>query len=96
MIASAFRDGYIMWVSCFLQEFNKGLFDFLIATDDVHSASHDCEADEDGAHPDGSPEEAAMAGGSAEAARSGGAQKKGKKRKQRTERDEEFGVTRCD
>ncbi len=28
-----------------LKEFNKGLFDYLIATDDVHSAAHDCEGD---------------------------------------------------
>ena len=68
----------------------------MIATDDVHSASHDCEADEDGTLPDGSPQEAAVVGGTVEAASSGGAQKKGKKRKQRTERDEEFRVTRCD
>lgn len=78
---------------CPAQEFNKGLFDYLIATDDVHSASHDREADEDGDHPEGSREEA-VADGGGEATAGGKVQKKGKKRKQRTERDEEFGVTR--
>lgn len=81
------------------QEFNKGLFDYLIATDDVHSASHDRDADENGDHPEGSRTEGAAAateggGADSEAAASGKGQKKGKKRKQRTERDEEFGVTR--
>ncbi len=46
-----------------LQEFNKGLFDYLIATDDVHSAAHDRDGDDaqqDGAQkPPGAAEPAA-------------------------------------
>ena len=81
-----------------LQEFNKGLFDYLIATDDVHSASHDREAELEDGHPLGSRPEASAAagpsGGQTTAANSTAPKKRGK-RKGRPEKDEEFGVTRC-
>ena len=63
-----------------LQEFNKGLFDYLIATDDVHAAA-----------ADGEP---AGGGGKQQQQQRGkrkgdGGGKRGQQRK-----DEEFGVTR--
>jgi ATP-dependent RNA helicase DDX56/DBP9 len=65
-----------------LQEFNKGLFDYLIATDDVHAAA-------DGETPAG--------GGGKQQQRGkrkgeGGGRGGGKRGQQR--KDEEFGVTR--
>lgn len=57
----------IYMLLCFLQEFNKGLFDYLIATDDVHGAAAD---------------DAAAAGGSKQQRRKGGGGRdKGSKRK---------------
>ncbi len=61
-----------------LQEFNKGLFDYLVATDDVHAAG-----------PDG--EDGRGAGrGKRKDRGSGSGQRKG----QGPRKDEEFGVTR--
>ena len=85
------------------QEFNKGLFDYLIATDDIKSAAHDRDdggaADRDelqqqsqnGAEPAPAPE---ANGAHVAVAKGGKPVKKGKKRKG-GQKDEEFGITRC-
>ena len=65
-----------------LQEFNKGLFDYLIATDDVHAAAADDEPAAGGGKQQQRGKRKGEGGG-----RGGG--KRGQQRK-----DEEFGVTR--
>ena len=57
----------ICMLLCFLQEFNKGLFDYLIATDDVHGAAAD--------------DAAAAGGGKQQRRKGGGGRDKGGKRK---------------
>lgn len=74
-------DGPYAVKSTALQEFNRGLFDYLIATDDL-SVSKKRPAADDG-------DDAAAA------AAKGGKQGGRKRRKQGDERDGEFGVTRC-
>lgn len=64
-----------------LQEFNKGLFDYLIATDDVHAAA----AAEAGG--EGQQQQRKRKGG-------GGGGSGGKKGSRGARKDEEFGVTR--
>lgn len=77
-----------------LQEFNKGLFDYLIATDDLHGSGHGADADSKSKkiknnrrHDDSDINNDINGGGS------GGSRKK-KNIKRKTSKDEEFGVTR--
>lgn len=71
-----------------LSSFNRGLFDFLIATDDVYAPSHD--------RGDGAAAGAAAAGGKKAGARLGkdGSGKRGAKGGDGARKDAEFGVTR--
>lgn len=69
----------------FVQEFNRGLFDYLIATDDV-SVARKRPAAEDADDVDDAAEASTAAAGK---------QKSSRKRRKPEDRDGEFGVTRC-